>query len=155
MAFSPDGKTLAGTVGKDIHLWDIKTGERTGTFTGHTWVSIAWYLVRMARRSPVAVAMAIFIYGTYVPESRRWHPLGIGSSVWRLVPDGRTLVSGAIDGTVHLWDANSGKYKETLEGHTDWIRSVAFSPDGKILASGGDDGTVLLWDMTRFHAKTD
>ena len=33
----------------------------------------------------------------------------------------------------------------TLEGHTDLVRSVAFSPDGK-LASGSWDGTARLWN---------
>ena len=36
--------------------------------------------------------------------------------------------------------------KCTLRGHSDLVRSVAYSPDGKHIASGSDDNTVKVWD---------
>lgn len=36
---------------------------------------------------------------------------------------------------------------EPLIGHSDWIRSLAFSPDGKTILSSSNDRTVRLWDV--------
>jgi WD40 repeat protein len=60
-------------------------------------------------------------------------------------PDGKTLASGSLDGTVKLWDAQAGQELATLKGHTGEVHSVAFSPDGKTLASASWDNTVKLW----------
>src|SRR5690606_18152890 len=49
-----------------------------------------------------------------------------------------------------VWDLQSDEMKttaKTLEGHTDSVRSVAFSPDCPQLASWSDDGTIKTWDL--------
>jgi len=33
-----------------------------------------------------------------------------------------------------------------LEGHSDYVTSVAFSPDGSRIVSGSEDNTIRLWD---------
>jgi WD40 repeat protein len=64
-------------------------------------------------------------------------------------PDGRRLASGALDGTVRIWDLSAGKRTPVILRHPHWVYPVAFSPDGKILISCCTDGRQRLWDMAK------
>ncbi|WP_366932299.1 hypothetical protein [Nostoc sp. NMS8] len=57
--------------------------------------------------------------------------------------DGQHLVSGSADHTVKLWHVSTGQELYTLNDHSDWVNSVAFSPDSKTLVSR--DMTIKLW----------
>ena len=48
--------------------------------------------------------------------------------------------------TIRLYDIETEKERQILEGHTDSIYSIDYSPDGSLLASGSWDGTIFIWD---------
>ena len=46
-----------------------------------------------------------------------------------------------------VWDANTGRELNSLQGHKAEISGIAFSPDGKRLVSSSRDYTIRVWDI--------
>jgi WD40 repeat protein len=62
---------------------------------------------------------------------------------------GDRIASGSADQTAIVWSTGNENKKElTLQGHTDWVRGVAFSNDGAQLATCSDDKTAVVWDSS-------
>ena len=76
-------------------------------------------------------------------------------SALAISPNGTTLASASLDGTIKLWDLTTGILLGTL--NSDRVSTIAFSPDGTTLAAGSrmlrwTDGKVSregiqLWDL--------
>ena len=67
--------------------------------------------------------------------------------------DGKTLASGHADGTVHLWQADTGKEIGILQQPPTPVMALAFSSDGKLLATRGggivfQDNSIRLWEVS-------
>jgi guanine nucleotide-binding protein subunit beta-2-like 1 protein len=60
--------------------------------------------------------------------------------------DGQFALSGSWDGTLRLWDLNTGTTTRNFYGHTKDVLSVAFSADNRQIVSGSRDKSINLWN---------
>lgn len=147
IAFSPDGKTLAGSDSEDVKFWDSVTLKEVKTLKGHTDSVFALAFSHdgkfLATASGDRTAKLWAVAGgeevtTYAGHSES--VLAIGFS-----PDDNTLVTGSKDRTAKFWDRTRPIDLTELTA-PGVLYSIAFSPDRTTIAAGTSEGPVLLFD---------
>ena len=147
----------AGSDDKTIKVWDAESGRLLRTLEGHTdWVRAVAVTPDGRRIVSGSDDKTIKVWDA---ESGRLLRTIEGYTVRAVAvtPDGRRIVSGSDDGTIKqvweaengtikVWDAESGRLLRTLEGHTDRVKAVAVTPDGRRIVSGSHDKTIKVWD---------
>ncbi|HRI66850.1 MAG TPA: protein kinase, partial [Polyangium sp.] len=61
-------------------------------------------------------------------------------------PDGQSIVSACLDGTVRVWSIDGLGEPRILRGHEGAAWSAVFSPDGKRIVSASQDRTIRIWN---------
>lgn len=156
VSFSPDGSRLL-TAHDNKHqdespvpkIWDLNTGSIIHRLDheGRVW-DVEW----SPDGSVVATAGA--------DDTRIWDPetglqlysLGDSGVIdMEFSPDGFLLATAGFgeDGSLRIWDVDSGEEVANLEGHGAPVAGVAWSPDGESIVMGSMDNLVKIWDVGR------
>uniref|UniRef100_K3W770 Anaphase-promoting complex subunit 4 WD40 domain-containing protein n=1 Tax=Globisporangium ultimum (strain ATCC 200006 / CBS 805.95 / DAOM BR144) TaxID=431595 RepID=K3W770_GLOUD len=72
------------------------------------------------------------------------------------------VVTGSVNSTVQIWQLAAQENQwtlahDTLRGHEDWVRDVAWAPNvgipANLIASGSDDHTVRVWSQDEIDGE--
>ncbi len=154
LRFTPNSDQLivsggSAGLGGEIVLWDIASGKKLKTFSGH---SDTVYVAVVSEDGKTLAS------GSYDQKIILWdfktgeilHTLsGHNGPVFDLAfsPDANNLVSASGDATVKVWHVPSGRRVDTRSEPLKEQYSVAFSPDGSQFAAGGADNRIRVWQL--------
>nr|RNJ71150.1 MAG: hypothetical protein EDM05_00630 [Leptolyngbya sp. IPPAS B-1204] len=163
VAFHPTQSLLASG-GEDYtaRLWDLETGQCTKTLQGHSnsiytiALSPTQHLLASGHEDQTIKLWDFTPYPsplTPYPSPLTPHPFrtlrGHTGRVLSVAfsPNEQLLASASPDGTIRLWNPNTGQCLRVLQGHTSWVWAIAFHPNSQQIASAAYDHTVRLWDV--------
>ena len=147
MVYLSNGKFCTGSADSSIKIWDKERKECIQTLTGHEkWVKCVFELDN-----------GIIVSGSDDNNIRLWKPNRDGTytflhSIEEHTHSVRTFCQVDSDNTIKIWEFNTWKCVQTLEGHTsNIIGIISLKMNGKLaIASCSNDKSIRIWekDMT-------
>jgi WD40 repeat protein len=159
-AFSSDDKRAVSGGGRyreddwTLRFWDLALGNQIG----HTKGRSAY--IRSVAYSPLdnkAISSGddgdILLWDLEKMQVLKrfvGHSSGIRPDCLVWSQDGKTFLSGSWDGSIRLWDVQTGKEVAHLQAGYGRVMSLALSPDGKYALSSylnGPNQPVIFWNL--------
>ncbi|MCA9124693.1 MAG: AAA family ATPase [Planctomycetaceae bacterium] len=145
-------RLLSWAADNTLRIWDCSTGVCQTVIRGHTVQGalslpdervLLWYLDKYPRiLDTVGGKFCVFL-------DSRANEIDDAISL----PDGQILSWSGRDMTLRIWDAESGKCRTVMKGHTAWVLGAILLPDGRVL-SWSTDKTLRIWDATSGGCQT-
>jgi WD40 repeat protein len=139
-----------------VKLWDVETGELARVFPGRTTADFSpdGKTIACPSATPSADGNVgkVDLYDLKEGSLVRSYFSERGPSKSSLLcvtfsPDGQLVAATDWNGTVTIWNVETGQRVRTIAEHEAGVLSAAFAPDGSMLATGSEDKTLRLWNL--------
>ena len=130
----------------------VKVSREPGTEPAHSVAEAADWVAKLAHKvaEPAHAAAGSGAQALETLPSLPFREFAGHTSMVRSVaflPDGRHALSGSWDGSMRLWDLETGKELRRFAGHTRGINGLAVTPDGRRAVTASGDTTAAVWDL--------
>ncbi len=151
-AFAVDERrALVGHQGGTIVLWDLEHGEKLATLRHGTDPVVALAFVGGTDAFAAARqdgSVALFRIGTPAAAGALLDRKESGGPMLAAAPARGLIVSGGLDGTVRLWNAEGPRVVRAWRHRAGDLTAIGISADGAYVAGAGADGSVRVWRNT-------
>ncbi len=149
LAYSPDGKLIAGIADDMVQLVDVQLGKVVHRFPSLKQQAFSLAFSRDGRLLAAAGNQGkIMVWNVATGEEiASWQTAQARRVAFH--PDGSYLAIGHTDGTIAFWDATTWEKKRSFYAHQHGVQSLRFTPDGRTLLSSGVDGVIQVRNPDR------
>jgi WD40 repeat protein len=167
LAFSPDGTLLISIGDGSTILWDAMTGtelmrlETAGDVSFDNLFALFQYSVAFSLDGTIALthdpSNGLALWNVQRESTSFGERIlmitDTGSPATRslFMPDGQSLLTGHTDGTLRLWDANTGTFLRSMgtpaPDNSRVIINLTIIQDGSVVYSAGADGIIRSWQV--------
>ena len=158
VAFSPDGKELAGVFSHELNVWETAFGKSLTPLRRELPLAGVHSCINYSPDGLKFIGAGAFSVGEYrrgsFGFSRYFEGLHGTATHLTFSHDGR-LLCGLAGKHLCVWDFHSGivVWEELLENRH--FQSAAFSPDGRTLATAANTASVRFYDTTSWEMKAE
>lgn len=146
---SDNSSIIAASSSNNLYIWNADSGRLNHTLKGHDDKVCAVDTSKVSRFHVVSAAYdhTIKVWDLHKGNCINTITFHSNCSAICFSIDGQTICSGHVDGSLRLWNVQTGKLLSEVAAHSLAVTSISLSRSGNMILTSGRDGLHNLFDL--------